>query len=165
MQWADTKVWMAVPDLQGRPDDRLRRLLLHLHTVQRAFLKIWTGQPLAFPQESEFPTLAGVRAWSMSYYAEAFAFLDSLDETRLGARVHLPWSGHLVRELGREPHMPTLGETVFQVISHSTYHRGQVNGRLRELGIEPPLVDYIAWIWSGRPAPPLDEAEIQTTGV
>jgi uncharacterized damage-inducible protein DinB len=34
---------------------------------------------------------------------------------------------------------------------HSTYHRGQVNARLRELGIEPPLTDYIAWIWFGRP--------------
>ena len=40
-----------------------------------------------------------------------------------------------------------------QVASHSTYHRGQVNARLREVGGTPPLVDYIAWIWFGRPAP------------
>ena len=28
---------------------------------------------------------------------------------------------------------------------------GQINARLREIGGEPPLVDYIAWIWLGRP--------------
>jgi uncharacterized damage-inducible protein DinB len=42
---------------------------------------------------------------------------------------------------------------MIQVATHSTYHRGQVNARLREVGGEPPLVDYIAWIWFGRPAP------------
>jgi uncharacterized damage-inducible protein DinB len=55
--------------------------------------------------------------------------------------------------LGREPVEPTMGESLFQLTSHGTYHRGQVNSRLRELGAEPPLVDYIAWIWLGRPAP------------
>ena len=34
---------------------------------------------------------------------------------------------------------------------HSTYHRGQVNVRLRELGGEPQLVDFIAWVWEGKP--------------
>ncbi len=27
------------------------------------------------------------------------------------------------------------------------------DARLRDVGGEPPLVDYIAWIWFGRPAP------------
>jgi len=38
------------------------------------------------------------------------------------------------------------------VALHSLYHRGQVNARLREVGGTPPLVDYIAWLWFGRPA-------------
>lgn len=46
-----------------------------------------------------------------------------------------------------------LKEKLHQV---STYHRGQANSRLRELGGKPPLVDYIAWIWFGRPAPRWD---------
>ena len=45
-----------------------------------------------------------------------------------------------------------MAETCLQVCSHSTYHRGQVNARLREIGAEPPLVDYIAWLWFERPA-------------
>jgi uncharacterized damage-inducible protein DinB len=38
-----------------------------------------------------------------------------------------------------------------QVISHSGYHRGQVNARLRAVDGKPTLVDYIAWIWFDRP--------------
>jgi uncharacterized damage-inducible protein DinB len=53
----------------------------------------------------------------------------------------------------RKPESTTIGETILQVALHSIYHRGQVNARLRALGQEPPLVDYIAWIWLGRPDP------------
>jgi len=41
---------------------------------------------------------------------------------------------------------------MYQVIIHSTHHRGQVNSRIRELKGEPPLVDFIVWIWLGKPA-------------
>jgi len=47
---------------------------------------------------------------------------------------------------------PRFGETLMPVASHSTHHRGQVCARIRELGSEPPLTDFIAWIWSSRPA-------------
>jgi len=40
---------------------------------------------------------------------------------------------------------------VLQVAMHSSHHRGQVARRLRELGVESPLTDYIAWIWMSRP--------------
>jgi len=39
------------------------------------------------------------------------------------------------------------------VASHSTYHRGQIATRIREIGGEPPLVDFLYWVWSGKPAP------------
>lgn len=55
------------------------------------------------------------------------------------------------QQLGRRFDRPSLAETIMQVVTHSAYHRGQLAARLRELGGEPPLVDYIAWIWFGRP--------------
>ncbi|NTW75253.1 MAG: hypothetical protein HGB29_10375 [Chlorobiaceae bacterium] len=27
-----------------------------------------------------------------------------------------------------------------------------MNARLRELGIEPPMTDFIAWVWAQKPA-------------
>ena len=40
---------------------------------------------------------------------------------------------------------------MIQVAMHTAYHRGQINTRVRELGGEPKLVDFIAWIWYGKP--------------
>ena len=37
----------------------------------------------------------------------------------------------------------TIRDILFQVINHSTYHRGQVATEFRESGLEPLLTDYI----------------------
>jgi uncharacterized damage-inducible protein DinB len=153
MEWADGLVWQAVRPLgDGEPDAALRDRLLHIHVVQRAFLNIWSGQPMKFPEADEFPRLAGLEAWARPYYAEARQHLEQLDTAQLSLPVELPWAAELAKRFGRDPEPVTLAETGFQVTSHSTYHRGQVNTRLRELGVDPPLVDYIAWLWIGRPA-------------
>jgi uncharacterized damage-inducible protein DinB len=154
MQWADGEVWRSVLACEAaQRDEVLKGLLLHLHVVQRAFLSVWKQQSLAFPAADEFPSLADLRAWAAPCYGEAQTFLDALDEAALAQPVTMPWAAQLAQQLGRAPGAPTLAETMFQVTSHSTYHRGQVNARLRAVGGEPPLVDYIAWIWFDRPSP------------
>jgi uncharacterized damage-inducible protein DinB len=155
MEWADAEVWRAV--LAHEPavnDARMKNLLTHLHVVQRLFLILWTKQPLdpASAQPS-FATLADLRAWAVTYYPESHLFLGALEPSTLTDVVEMPWARSLEARIGRPISMPTLGETIQQVASHSTYHRGQVNARLRDVGGEPPLVDYIAWIWFGRPEP------------
>ncbi len=153
MHWADEEVWRAV--LLSEPacaDATLQGLLLHVHVVQRAFLDVWKTRPLKFPDPSEFARIADLHAWTATYNAEARAFLDAVDEDALCRRIVMPWANELATELGRPPDSPTLAETMFQITSHSTYHRGQVNTRLRAVGGQPPLVDYIAWIWYGRPS-------------
>lgn len=152
MEWADAEVWKAVLACEAaRGDDTLRGLLLHLHVVQRAFLNVWTGQPLTFPEPSAFPDITQLKAWAAPFHAEAAAFLDGLDASTLMQPLTMPWVAEFEKRVNRTFATPTLAETMFQVTSHSTYHRGQVNARLRAVGGEPPLVDYIAWIWFGRP--------------
>jgi len=46
----------------------------------------------------------------------------------------------------------TLVETMLQIPSHSTHHRGQIATRLREIGGEPPITDFIMWAFTGKPA-------------
>jgi uncharacterized damage-inducible protein DinB len=155
MEWADAEVWRAV--LAHGPavhDARLKTLLTHLHLVQRMFLILWTKAPFDPTRgQPEFATLADLRAWALTYYPESIRFLAAIDASRLQDVVEMPWARSLEARIGRTVTMPTLGDTIQQVASHSTYHRGQVNARLREIGGEPPLVDYIAWIWFGRPEP------------
>jgi uncharacterized damage-inducible protein DinB len=153
MEWADARVWTAVSQAQPA-DSRLQHLLTHNHTVQHAFLTIWSGGDVTdvFERSKGLLTLPELLAWARAFYPAAFAFLDSIAEGRLHEGIDMPWAAQLTDYLGRPPALTTLGETCFQVTSHTTYHRGQINARLRELGIEPVLVDYIAWLWSGRPA-------------
>jgi uncharacterized damage-inducible protein DinB len=154
MEWADATVWAAVPR-GGAPDERLRHLLVHIHTVQRVFHVAWNGgtKSDAIRMPDSFATLDDVREWARPGYQDLNAFLSSVDHSRLNAPFEMPWAKQLEATLGRPPGVSTLADTCFQVASHSTYHRGQVNARLRELAVEPPLVDYIAWIWFERPDP------------
>ena len=41
--------------------------------------------------------------------------------------------------------------SVWNVVLHTQHHRGQISARLREVGGEPPTVDFIVWLWTGRP--------------
>jgi uncharacterized damage-inducible protein DinB len=157
MEWADASIWRAL--LAHPPavnDTRLRDLLLHLHGVQRAFLSVWTGQLLDAHPASATMELTSAYATVHSYYGDLRRALGAFDNATLERPVVMPGLEPYEEQMGRRFDAPTLAETVLQVVSHSTYHRGQVNARLRELGGEPPLVDYIAWIWFGRPAPSWD---------
>ena len=154
MEWADAAVQAAIPP-DVAVEDRLKVLVTHIHTVQYAFLTIWRSGDLnelfeTAGAQTEWPQLM---AWGRAYYPQARAFLDDVSETRLGDVVEMPWAAQVADFLGRPPGRTTMAETMLQVTSHTTYHRGQVNARLRELGVTPPSVDYIAWLWAGRPGP------------
>ena len=152
MEWADAKVWQSVLKFSSaNSDSRLRKLLCHIHNVQRAFFYIWTKQPLEFLKETDFPELLDIAKWGYEYHSLVKEYLDSFDENELNKIIEIPWTHHFEKIIGRKPENPSLAETMLQVVMHSTYHRGQVNARLRELGGEPQLVDFIAWVWEGKP--------------
>jgi uncharacterized damage-inducible protein DinB len=152
MEWADALVWQRVAATSAAADDeKLRILLHHIHMVQRAFLTVWTNGPLHFDELSAFRDLASLLQWGRDTHGQLATTLDSPGD--LDSELKLPWSDRLVATLGRSAAPTTLGETMLQVPMHSLYHRGQVNVRLRELGGDPPLVDFIAWLWLGKPAP------------
>ncbi len=65
--------------------------------------------------------------------------------------IQIPWSVFIERKTKQKVVPATLEETMLQVASHSTYHRGQINSRFREFGGEPAMVDLIAWVWLGKP--------------
>ena len=154
MQWADARVWdAALRHETARNDVPLRDNLLHLHGVQKAFADAWTNQPFNFrinyddtSPEREYTAVRG-------YYEPARAFLASLNGQDLSRPLIVPWTKWAEQALGRPVADTSLGETILQVFMHSTHHRAQANTRLRALGAEPPLVDYITWLWLGRPQP------------
>ncbi len=160
MEWADATLWHAVNALpEAVADVEVKDRLFHIHFTQYAFLEAWKGAGFKRMKSEDFDSLAAVYAWMRPYYASLKEFLQTLDEAQLNAPMTIPWAVYFSRQLGQEAGVTSLGETLFQVCSHSVHHRAQVNLQLREHGGKPPLIDYIAWLWSGRPAPAWDEIE------
>ncbi len=164
MEWADALVWRNALALPAARDDAvLRERLYHTHVVQWTYLQMWCGVPLRYREESSFEDLEAIHAWVRDYYGQAAEQLEQVDAESLGREVEFPWAEQLIERFGRA-RMATLAETIVQVVSHTSYHRGQINTRLRELGGEPPLTDFIAWIWMGRPAASWSDAAANDSG-
>jgi uncharacterized damage-inducible protein DinB len=151
MEWADAHVWAtALQSTAARSDERLRGWLHHLHTVQRAFTSFWRQQPASFADIASFDGLPALATWGRAGLADLRGFLAVADGAATARTIELPWAQRFAPTGAAVVH-PTLAETALHLSIHTAHHRGQVNARLRELGAEPPLVDYIAWIWKGRP--------------
>ena len=152
MAWADALVCNAVAAAPSPvTDPRLCQCIHHLVTVQRAFLAVWQGSDLPdFTEGTPDAIRLGVQCHE--FHTAVSTFIGGVREDVLDRPTVLPWAGALTQQLGRTPAVPRLGETALQVVLHSTYHRGQLNVRLRELGVAPPQTDYIRWLWLGRPA-------------
>jgi uncharacterized damage-inducible protein DinB len=154
MEWADAMVWRAALAHEAAADDQvLHDRLYHIHATQHAFLQAWRGEDVVFTKAEEYPGLDAVLRFAREFYAVAPSYVAAIAPDAVDAEMVLPWSSYFAKRAGFAAHPSTLGETLLQLPSHSTYHRGQVNVRLRELGATPPLVDFIAWVWAGKPDP------------
>jgi uncharacterized damage-inducible protein DinB len=149
MQWADAEMWRAVGDVR---DEKLLAVLQHAHGVQHAFLLMWRGREIDSKALFTQREARALQSFAREFYAAIDEELPRLEQ-RLGDTVHMPWLPHFEQQLGRKLNAPTVEDTLYQLPAHSAYHRGQANLRLREAGAEPPLVDFIAWVWFARPAP------------
>lgn len=154
-EWADAAMWRCVLGSDKLvADGKVRFWLHHVHVVQHAFPSVWRGEALDLPELTDFDddTAALVR-WGRDGHEEIRRFLASAPPGRLDELLELPWAERLTRQFGRTPEPITLGESAHQVALHSLHHRAQIAARVRELGGEPPLADFIAWLWLGRPEP------------
>jgi uncharacterized damage-inducible protein DinB len=154
MEWADAEIWRVLSATPAATaDKKLMDVVRHLHAVQRAFFLMWTSTPTDGEKLYAERDPDELREWARTFYREAESFLANTETATLTEIVVMPWLQHFAERLGRPLQAPTLADTLVQLPAHSTYHRGQINARLREVGGEPPLVDYIAWVWFGRPEP------------
>jgi len=152
-EWADAAVWQAVlGSAEASRDPQARKWLHHGHLVQHIFQQAWNGVPFKVRELAEFQEPGELAAWGREAHAQIQSFLAAAGEPEIERELQLPWAEQLEQNRNRPVHHPTLGESAVQVAVHTAHHRGQVCARLRELGDEPPLVDFIAWLWQGRPA-------------
>lgn len=152
MKWADAEVWNKVLVFESAGnDEKIKKLFYHLHQVQYAFYFLWNELPMEIPKPEVFFDLKSIAKWGFDYQQKLHDFLTSPKSNEKNKMVQVPWSVFIERRTKQKVVPATLEETMMQVASHSTYHRGQINTRFREIGGEPAMVDLIAWVWLGKP--------------
>lgn len=151
MFWADMKVWSEINKMQNKDTKNIFDLFFHLHSVQHAYLSIWENESLSYFEKIKFSKLDEVYEWALEFHKKYRVFINNLDESKLQQEIKIPWAGQLEEKLGGPPGNSNMIQTIYQVIMHSTYHRGQINKEIRRIGGEPPLTDFIYWIWLSKP--------------
>jgi len=142
--WADAAILQAVrAHPEAEKDEKLPITLHHIVMVQRAFLSLFLVRPFDMQKELQAPeSLADLERLFRDSHSEELSFVSKLQQADLTRVIELPWIDS----------RPTLAEALMQVVMHSQNHRGQSLSRLREIGGNPPTLDFILWL-KDRPAP------------
>jgi uncharacterized damage-inducible protein DinB len=132
------KVFDAHPDALN--DEKIRKQIQHIYQVQRAFLLICQKKILDRRLLVEIQDMSILKKNIEDNHKEAIEFVINISDECLKKVVNIPWF--------KDPPLNiTTEQALMQAAMHSHYHRAQNATRLREIGIDPPLTDYIVWLW------------------
>jgi uncharacterized damage-inducible protein DinB len=143
--WADAAFfhcWEGSP--RTLEDEDVRRRTAHIAMVQEGFRKLIAGEPVSRPPEQPVPGFAELKERIRASGGALRTLLEGMTEERLARPLDVPW-------LQGKPTEITIAEALVQVAMHSQHHRGQNMSRLKQLGGTPQNVDWILWVWHGRP--------------
>jgi uncharacterized damage-inducible protein DinB len=145
--WANHKVMRAVATLSVDDFKRdlksshggVRGTLVHGMSAEWVWLERWKGvSPTRMFDEGEFPDIVALRdRWAVIEEHRA-SWLESLRPEAMPEKVRY-------RSLQGQEFETPLWQLVQHVANHSTYHRGQVVGFLRQLGAKGVSTDLVAW--------------------
>jgi uncharacterized damage-inducible protein DinB len=151
--WARLRMIDHLGALRRRQFDRkaemgpgsIRRTLLHVLDAERWWQDNWRGRPPEVYEptdESEDSTkiLAALAVTAASRRVQ----LAAMTAERLTERVIARPSPDRELEF-------TLGDTVLQLSTHGAHHRAQLLNMLRREGVDPPVIDVVAWLRAGSP--------------
>ncbi len=157
MLWADAELWRsALKTEHAGIDEKIRELFYHTHVVQHVYYQMWTGKELSFPDLPEFGDFMEIAKWGSECASKIVNLVKIMEEIEFEMILPNPWKEKIRKSLGQIPEDATVGQSILQVVSHSNYHRAQINSCIRELEGEPANLDFITWIWLGKPEPQWD---------
>jgi uncharacterized damage-inducible protein DinB len=146
-------VWSAVlaaPQTAG--DAKIADTLHHIHQVQHIFWQAWTRAQFVVRERKEFAAIEDIVAWGVEARRGVLSFIEQVSAGELAQEMRMPWAGFFEQQAKQPAGVHTMGESVLQVFLHTQHHRGQVCMRMREVGVVPPTIDFILWLWAGRPS-------------
>ena len=156
MTWADAQffyAWSKGPV----EDEELRERWAHVLGTATFFMeilrgehdlpwdKILSGQVRPPWLDQPLKTFDDLKSLTLANHEKVASTLANWDEAALEHKVLIPW-------FPDPPCVLSAAEALMQAILHTQHHRGQCMTRLKDKGGKNSNVDYIIWIWKGRPA-------------
>ncbi len=115
----------------------LRDTLAHIAAAEWIWCERWNGRsPRVFPKGDQFPNLHALQEYWRGVERDVRRFVAGASESALGQPLTY------INVAGQQWTYP-LGQTMFHLVNHGTYHRGQVTTLLRQLGAQAPAIDYL----------------------
>lgn len=137
LSWADDSLWdaLAVP---RDGNDAVWREYSHIAGAEEVWLARLEQRAARLPvwPEVSREELAVRRAETVAGYSRYLAALTS-------ATMDVPV---LYRNTAGKEFTNTVADILTHVALHGQYHRGKINAMLRQSGIDPVPVDFIAWV-------------------
>jgi uncharacterized damage-inducible protein DinB len=143
--WADHRTLDACAALSTEQFTRdmgssfrsVRDTLLHIMQVEWLWLERWHGRsPTSFVPNAEYSNVESIRARWLEIERDLLDYIASLTNEEVQRVVqHKTTAG--------VPQAAPLWQMLQHLVSHGTYHRGQVATMLRQLGAKPTAIDLI----------------------
>ena len=155
MAWADGvffHAWSKGP----REDGELRERWSHVVGTATLFTgilrgendlpwdKILAGEVRAPWLDQPLKSFDDLKAMTQANHVKLAATLASWDDASLERQVRIPW-------FPEPPCVISAAEALLQAVLHTQHHRGQCMTRLKDKNGKNSNVDYIIWLWKGRP--------------
>jgi uncharacterized damage-inducible protein DinB len=140
--WADAEHWKALhgnDTLLG--DKEIRKRLNHMVLASEMLQALARGEMPDITKMTERESMEELETAMVRAYEELTEALASLDPRKVIALPRGP----------KGPFEAPAGVVLLQALMHSQHHRGQNAARMRELGVKPPMTDYVLWYALGRP--------------
>lgn len=111
----------------------------HMIFAQEVWLLRWTGQSIdpAYATVKRSNTFGALRREWDRIEAETASYLASTLSDGLLLETFD------IRNSRGDTFIHSYGDSMVHLLNHSTYHRGQLAGMMRQLGISPPGTDFI----------------------
>lgn len=162
--WADA-VFFHAWSKGDREDKEIRERLNHSSGTQALFLQTLRGEDdIPWPAilrgevkppwaDKPLPVFDDLKAGSQITHEEFGNLKNSLDDASLARSVTIPW-------FPDPPCIVSVAEALVQMAMHTQHHRGQNLSRLKAIGGKSVNVDFIIWLWKGRPVPRWEEKTV-----
>jgi uncharacterized damage-inducible protein DinB len=118
----------------------VRDTLVHFYSAEWAWYQRWHGtSPTAMLPFEDYPDVRTLREAWMDHERKMRAFVAALDEHGMNRVIEF-------KTLAGQPFASPIWQMVQHIVNHGSYHRGQVQTMLRQLGAKPSKsVDLIAY--------------------